>query len=204
MSTPRLFLVATVISATTMITGCGGSDRQRLERRRAQPPGRAAPDTATTNSSTASSASNASAANGDITNVDACCLLTTDEVSPLVAQPTSKPLDSGNPGDKACRWEGGDQSNGPPPDLVLVINDSLKQAPADQVKQALQSEASDGGKVVDGLGDFGIVRSTNPGTASVVAIRGPFLITMDLDAAGADFRRDAVAALAKTAVGRLG
>ncbi|HMK13112.1 MAG TPA: hypothetical protein VK461_16090, partial [Acidimicrobiales bacterium] len=81
---------------------------------------------------------------------------------------------------------------------------ALNGVPVDQVKLSLQAEAKEHGKVVDGLGDFGIVKSTVAGQASVIAVKGPLLFTLDLSARGAENQQDAVAALAKTALGRLG
>ncbi len=57
---------------------------------------------------------------------------------------------------------------------------------------------------MDGLGDAANVKSTIDGIATVTWIQGPYLVSIDLSAKGAETQHDAVVAAAHAASGRLG
>ena len=200
MSTHRLFLVAAAIAATSLLAGCGGSDGSGSPA--------AAPPTsdAAAAASTDGAAQSAPAAGRSCCPVDACTLLTNDEVAKLFPQPTSKPVTASQPGESTCRWEGGADPSSVPPDLVLDVRALPKDFPLDQAKQSLrlQSRRKDDGKSVDGLGDAANVKSTIDGIATVTWIQGPYLVSLDLSAKGAETQHDAVVAAAHAASGRLG
>ncbi len=202
MNNPRLFLVATVISATTMITGCGGSNGGGSPA--AAPP---ASDAAAAPTDAAAAQSAPAAAAAAAGPVDACTLLTNDEVAKLFPQPTSKAVDSSQPGESTCRWEGGADPSSVPPDLVLDVRALPKDFPLDQAKQSLRLEPDaqeSRHKWSTDLGDAANVKSTIDGIATVTWIQGPYLVSIDLSAKGAETQHDAVVAAAHAASGRLG
>ena len=201
MNNPRLFLVATVISATTLITGCGGSNGGGSPAAAPLASDAAAAPTDAAAAQTAPAATAAAAG-----PVDACTLLTTDEVAKLFPQPASKPVTASQPGESVCRWEGGADPSSVPPDLVLDVNTIPKDFPLEQAKQTLRlnPSADEHGQVVDGLGDAANVKSTTNGSATVVWIQAPYLVSLDLSATGAETQHDAVVATARAASCRLG
>jgi hypothetical protein len=191
MSTHRLFLVAAAIAATSLLAGCGGSDDSGG-------PAAAAPPTDGAVQSAPVLVPSAATA-------DACTLLTNDEVAKLFPQPTSKPVSASQPGQSVCRWEGGADPSNVPPDLVLDVRAMPKDFPLDQAKGSLAAEGKEAGnQVITDLGDVGIVKSAIDGIATVTWIQGPYLVSLDLSAKGAETQHDAVVAAAHAASGRLG
>jgi hypothetical protein len=192
MNTHRLFLVATAIAATSLIAGCGGSGDSGT------------PASAPANS-TDGVAQSASAPAVAAAGVDACTLLTTDEVAQLFPQPTSKAVDASQPGESTCRWEGGADPSNVPPDLVLDVRAMPKDFPLDQAKGSLAAEGKqDGNQVISDLGDIGIVKSAIDGVATVTWIQSPYLVSIDLSATGAEKQHDAVVTTARAASARIG
>jgi len=201
MNTHRLFLVASAIAATSLIAGCGGSDDSGPAA--AAPP--ASDATAAPAASTDGAAQSAAAPVAAAAGVDACTLLTNDEVAKLFPQPTSKPVTGSQPGESTCRWEGGADPSSVPPDLVLDVAVTPKDFPLDQAKGSLTAEGKeDGNQVITDLGDVGIVKSAIDGVATVTWIQGPYLVSLDLSASGAEKQHDAVVATARAASARIG
>ncbi len=199
MNAHRLFLAATAIAATSLLAGCGGDDSGSTA---ATPP---ASDAGAPASSDPAAAQSAPAGAPAETDVDVCALLTTDDVAQLFPQPTSKPVDSSQPGQTMCRWEGEADPSGPPPDLVLGVSVLPKELPVDQIKQSFQVEAADNdGRVLEDLGQIGVVESRITGAATVTWIDGPYLVSLDLSAKGAETQQDAVVTAARAVSGRLG
>ena len=126
MHTHRLFLVAAAIAATSLLAGCGGSDDS------GGPAAAAAPTDGAVQSAPAPAAAAAAAA------VDACTLLTNDEVAKLFPQPTSKPVTGSQPGESTCRWEGGADPSSVPPDLVLDVAMTPKDFPSTRRRRSLR------------------------------------------------------------------
>ncbi len=201
MNAHRLFLAATAIAATSLVAACGGDDAGSTA---AAPP--ASDAAAPASSDAAAAAQSAPTAAATATDVDACTLLTTDEVAQLFPQPTSKAVDSSQPGQSVCRWEGvSDADNFVPPDLVLQVAAMPKDFPFDQAKGSLTVEGNeDGNQVIEDLGDVGMVKSSIDGIATVTWIQGPYLVSLDLSAHGAETQHDAAVTAARAVSGRLG
>jgi hypothetical protein len=201
---PRPFLAtAALVAASSLIAACGGSDDSGSTV--APTASEAASEAATPASSDAAAAAQ-SAPVAAAADVDACTLLTTDEVAKLFPQPTSEPVESSQPGESLCRWEGVPESGSiVPPDLVLDVAAMPADFPVDQAEQALAVEAKEqGGQVLGDLGSGGAVKSSIDGVATVTWIQGPYLVSLDLSANGAETQHDAVVAAARAASGRLG
>ena len=195
----RLFWAACTVAAVSLIAGCGGDDSGSTP---AAPP---ASDAAAAASSDAVAAQSAPVAAAAASDVDACALLTTDDVAHLFPQPASKPVDSSQPGQSVCRWEGTADPSRVPPDLVLQIAEMPKDFPIDQAKGSLAAEGSEeGNQVIADLGEVGIVKSAIDGIATVTWIQGPYLVSLDLSANGAETQHDAVVATARAASARIG
>jgi hypothetical protein len=197
---PRTFLAtAAVVAATTLIAACGGDDSGSTAAQSA--PAQSAPAATGAANDTSNDAPTPAAE-----AVDACTLLTTDDVAQLFPKPTSKTVDTSQAGESTCRWEGVAASDSiVPPDLVLDIAAMPKDFPVDQAKQSLTAEGSeDGNQVISDLGDLGIVKSAIDGIATVTWIQGPYLVSIDLSANGAETQHDAVVTTARAASARIG
>ena len=199
MNAHRLLLAAAAIAATSLLAGCGGDDSGSTA---AAAPASEAAAPASTDAAAAQSAPVAAAAAADI---DACTLLTTDEVAQLFPQPSSKPVDSSQPGESVCRWEGAADSSTVPPDLVLDVAAMPQDFPVDEAKGSLTAEGhEDGNQVIADLGEAAIVKSAIDGIATVTWIQGPYLVSLDLSAKGAETQHDAVVTAARAASARIG
>lgn len=205
----------TLFSLGALLVACGGGSSKSSATNKARDSSAAsgatdAPKTSSRDSTSAATnakKSSGQAATADLSNVDACSLLTADEVGSLVPQPTSKalPASAGAVSEIGCRWEGAVPSGAVvPPDLVLTVAAMPAGVPLDDVKLALTAEAKSHGKVIDGLGDIGVVESVIPGQATLKAVANGVLFSLDLSAQGAEEQLDAVASLGKAALGRLG
>jgi hypothetical protein len=134
---------------------------------------------------------------------DACKLLTTDEVKPLVpgTSPGSSANTSPDPNSVMCRWDDPNALQ----DVVLTVTKLPSSISTNELTLGLGAEAQDSGKKVSGLGDYAIVTSAIPPNAEVKVLDGHVLLSVELssdDPLGST-RQDDVVALAKLAFGRL-
>jgi hypothetical protein len=135
---------------------------------------------------------------------DACKLLTTQEVEPLVTgtNPGTSATTSPGPNEVVCRWE----TETTLQDVVVTVTQLPSSVPSSQLKLSLQVEGKDqGNKIVSGFGDVAIVTSSIPADADVKVLSGHTLLDVDYmsDNPLASTRQDDVVALAKLAYGRM-
>lgn len=134
---------------------------------------------------------------------DACKLLTTDEVKPLVpgTVPGVAPTANGQPNEVMCRWEDPTIVQ----DVVLTVTQLPSSIPTNELTLGLGAEARDSGKKVSGLGDFAIVTSAIPPNAEAKVLLGHTLLSVEYSSDNplGSTRQDDVVGLAKLAVGRL-
>lgn len=148
-------------------------------------------------------------ANGGGKAVDACSLVTANDVEKLIGAATAKPVtNSGDPGTTSrCRWEGA-----PPPSTVApaTIDITVSQVPVDPgLAYALRSEGASGeahGRVIDGLGDVAVVESSIPSNAECKVLKGVHLLSIEYSGTKPDGveRQDDVVGLCRTALPKLG
>jgi len=133
---------------------------------------------------------------------DACKLLTTEEVKPLVPGTSpGAPVANGQPNEVVCRWEDPNVVQ----DVVVTATKLPSSIPAAQLTVGLGAEAKDSGKKVSGVGDYAIVTSAIPPNAEAKVLVGHLLLSVEYssdDPLGST-RQDDVVALAKLALGRL-
>lgn len=134
--------------------------------------------------------------------VDACSLLDTADVAPLVPDPKAEGHENPTPvgTEYVCRW---DSQSG----IVDWIDLTVAKAPPvslTMVKQSFAVEAADhNGRVIDDLGDAALVQSVIPASAEVKVVRGPYYLGLHLGAFGARDHQDEVLSLARKAVAHL-
>jgi hypothetical protein len=133
---------------------------------------------------------------------DACKLLTTDEVKPLVPGTSpGAPVANGQPSEVVCRWEDPNVVQ----DVVVTVTKLPSSIPTAQLTVGLGAETKDSGKKVSGVGDYAIVTSAIPPNAEAKVLVGHLLLSVEYssdDPLGST-RQDDVVALAKLALGRL-
>ena len=218
--TRRTLTVPTLLAACLALAACGGGAtpapaapgaRQAADLPTAAPTTAGeAPAAATPVAETAPSAETAAPA-AAVGPVDACDLLTADEVATLVADAAAEASTSeGGPiTSYTCTWNAA-ISNGMIPISVAVTASpgfvSGSGATPDFVRTMIEAEGSDaenGGRVVDGLGDAASVTSIVSFDATVQFLQGDTLVQVVLTAEDAPSKQDAVVDLARAVAGRL-
>jgi hypothetical protein len=142
--------------------------------------------------------------------IDACALLSPDEVAPLVADATAESSTSeGGPVPSfSCTWNAA-VSSGIPVSLAVTAAPGFVSGSgttADFVKAMIEAEGNDaenGGRVVDGLGDAASVTSIVKFDATAQFLQGDTLVQVVFTADDAPSRQDAVVELARAVAGRL-
>lgn len=142
-------------------------------------PNAATPTTGLAGTSTAvgSTGSTAGAGVPDFQAVDACSLLPTPAVAPLVPDPAAQGHENPTPvgTDYVCKWESQSDASLVPPSLELRVSKAPPE-PLGLIKQSFTVEAADhNGRVVEGLGDAALVQSVIAGSAEVKVVRRPLL-----------------------------
>lgn len=143
-------------------------------------------------------------------SIDACALLSPDEVAPLVADATAESSTSeGGPVPSfSCTWNAA-VSSGIPVSLAVTAAPGFVSGSgttADFVKAMIEAEGNDaenGGRVVDGLGDAASVTSIVKFDATAQFLQGDTLVQVVFTADDAPSRQDAVVELARAVAGRL-
>ncbi len=208
----RSLSLAVPLAATVLLAACGGGASP-------SPAGQAPAALPTAATSTPAAAGNATAAPvGDPTAppaatgpVDACALLTVDEVATLVADTTAEPSTSeGGPiPSYSCTWNAAVSDGMIPVSLAVTVTPGFVSgsgATPDFVKTMIQAEGSNAennGRVVDGLGDAASVTSIVKFDATAQFLQGDTLAQLVLTAEDAPTKQDAVVELAKLVEGRL-
>jgi len=143
--------------------------------------------------------------------IDACALLTADEVAPLVPEPTPTPeaSEDGPIPTYSCEWSAAN------PDTMIPVSVAVSVSPGfvsgsgaspDFVKTMIAAEGSDpdnGGRIVDGLGDAASVTSMVAFDATVQFLEGDTLVAVTYTGENGAAKQDAVVELARVVEGRL-
>ncbi len=143
--------------------------------------------------------------------VDACALLTSEEVATLVpgAAPVANADEAGPIPTYSCTWDAAISNGMIPASLTVIVQPGFVSgsgADPDFVKTMLEAEgknADNGGRVVEGLGDVGIVTSVVKFDAEAKFLDGDTLVQVDLTREDAPSKQDAVVELARAVAGRL-
>jgi hypothetical protein len=134
---------------------------------------------------------------------DACTLLTTDEIKPLVpgTGPGVAPTTNTQPNEVVCRWEDPSIVQ----DVVVTVTQLPSSIPTNQLTLGLGAEAQDSGKKVSGVGDYAIVTSAIPADAEAKVLVGHVLLSVEYSSEDplGNTKQDDVVGLAKLALGRL-
>jgi len=209
----RVLAVPVLLAACLALAACGGA---------ASPaPATADPGSAggaTTAPAPASPASGTPAAGDPATPapaaagpIDACALLTADEVATLVADATAEPSTSegGSIPSYTCTWNAAISNGMIPVSLAVTATPRFVSASGstpDFVKTMIEAEGSNpenNGRVVDGLGDAGSVTSIAKFDATAQFLQGDTLVQVVLTADDAPTKQDAVVELARSVAARL-
>jgi hypothetical protein len=143
--------------------------------------------------------------------VDACALLTADEVATLVPQATATPSASedGPIPSYTCTWDAAISKGTIPVSLKVTVSPSFVSGSGqtlDFITAMIKAEGTDpdnGGRVVDGLGDAASVTSMVKFDAEVQFVEGDMLVQVDYTGDDAPSKQDAVIELAYAVSGRL-
>ena len=201
----RLIACGALLCAASVLLGaCGGGDSKNSTNTPAAKATVAPSAAATKGATAAASPTTASKPSGQgKVPADACALLTADEVHTLLptAGAGKKTNATGGPGQTVvgCQWA--------LETAVGTIDVKVSTLPSgttpDIIKSSYRAEATDSGRVVDGIGDFAIVTSAISADTEVKVLAGGLLLDIELQQLGAKDKQDAVIALAKAALGRL-
>lgn len=143
--------------------------------------------------------------------VDACALLKADEVATLVEQPTAS-ADANETGPiptYSCTWSEAKPAAMIPVSVTVSVSPGFVSGSGSStafVTAMLQSEGSDpdnAGRVVDGLGEIGIVTSVVKLDAEAKFLRDDSLVVVDYTGEDGVAKQDAVVELARAVDGRL-
>jgi hypothetical protein len=145
--------------------------------------------------------------------VDVCAMLSTSDVATIVPDATTEAADAGaGPvAQYGCSWTAGTASNGIPASLsVTVAPNFISQSQAasglapEMVKQIASGAATnDGGSVIDGLGDLGVVDPVSHLGPQVTFFAGDAMVQLDYTASDGLAKQDAVVDVARLVAGRL-
>ena len=143
--------------------------------------------------------------------IDACALLSADEVATLVADATAEPAASeGGPiPSYTCTWNAAISNGMIPISLAVTATPGFVSASGstpDFVKTMIEAEGSNAennGRVVDGLGDAASVTSIAKFDATAQFLQGDTLVQVVLTADDAPTKQDAVVELARSVAGRI-
>jgi hypothetical protein len=209
----RALAVPTLITACLALAACGGGASPAPAT--ADPgvaggatTGRAPATPATATPAAGDPATPAPAVAGPI---DACALLAADEVATLVADAAAEPSTSeGGPiPSYTCTWDAAISNGMIPVSLAVTATPGFVSgsgSTADFVKTMIEAEGSNaenGGRIVDGLGDAASVTSMVQFDATVQFLQGDTLVQIVLTAEDAPSNQDAVVELARAVAERL-
>ncbi len=203
------------LAASLALTACGGGATQQpraaVSPAPAAEPSTEAPAGGATTAPAGDPSSAAPAAPVAAGPIDACALLTADEVATLVTGATAEPSTSeGGPiPSYTCTWNAAVSDGMIPVSLAATATPGFVSgsgATPDFVKAVIEAEGGDAennGRVVDGLGDAASVTSIVKFDATAQFLQGDTLVQLVLTAADAPSKQDAVVELAKLVEGRL-
>jgi hypothetical protein len=143
--------------------------------------------------------------------IDACALLTVEEVAALVPEPTPTPdaSEDGPIPTYSCEWSAAN------PDTMIPVSVAVSVQPGfvsgsgaspDFVKAMIEAEGGDPenqGRVVDGLGDAASVTSVVAFDATVQFLQDDTLVQVVYTGENGASKQDAVVELARAVAGRL-
>jgi ABC-type transport system substrate-binding protein len=215
----RTLLAVSLLAATLALAACGGAST-------------VAPSTATSGSTPAAQPSAASASQPDAPasadpgtpssdpsapavsgRVDVCALLTAGDVAAIVpgAVATAGEPDGGPITSYSCTWDEASPANPIPASLSVKVSPNfisqsqpLSGFTPDLLKQITSGAAiNNGGAVIDGLGDLGVVDPVSHLGPEVQFFAGDAMVSLDYSATDGLSKQDAVVAVARLVAGRL-
>lgn len=217
----RSLVVVMPLAAALLVAACGGGGSAdavnggavATPAAAAATPAAAAATPAAVDPTAASAAESAAptAPTAAVGPVDACALLTSDEIATLVKDATATASsDEASPiPSYTCTWNAATSDGMIPAAITLTVTPTFVSAAGstiDFMKAMLKAEGDDPenkGRVVDGLGDIGVVTSVVKFDAEAKFIHDDALVVLALTREDAPTQQDAVVDLARAVDRRL-